>query len=810
MKISWQWIEEFFPHPQSCTAQVGAQILTAQGLEVEGLDSWGDLDPLIVVARVVEKRPHPGADRLSLCRVSTGHAVFSVVCGAANVAQGGLYPFAQIGARLPGGMVIKPARLRGELSEGMLCSETELGLPLVEEGLLTLPPESVEGTAVRDIFGIGDTVLEINVTPNRGDCLSHLGIARELYAHFEDWDLAYLNRVTDARIASSDWQPIALEVAVPSVCPMYVGRAVRGLVARPSPFWVRRRLAACGIRPINAIVDASNYVLLERGHPTHAFDLSALDGARLSVGVAESAHDFEALDGNRYGIVPGDGVIARIRGDGTQSEPIAVAGIIGGANSKVTPETTAVFLECAVFDPVAVRRSAKHITVTDSSYRFERGVDRDDAEPVMARLTALLQAWAAGPAFEAGTVVRVVAPAVARPRIAVSLDRLDRFLGLSIPQVQIEHLLRRLGFAVTARESTRMLEVMPPSYRADVEGWADSAEEVARILGYDRIPSRVPWVQPRVHPLSRLDQLRRTLVSAVTAQGYAQTIHMSFVSALAGRGFNPDTAVAIANPLSEHDAFLRQTLSHQLLQTYLDNQHRGVRQARLLEVGNVFETVPGDAPYRQSLHLALLLAGSDSPATSPDFLTLKGVLDGVFQAAKVGDVDAIEWRRPTTGMWSDILHPGRSAVICHGQTVIGYAGELHPLYVAQKKMTEAPLLAEISLEALLPLLQSAPQYRPVSAFPGTSRDVTVVVPEAMTFGDLADFFDQARAHSPILESVEFVSLYRGPSLPTGSKSLSFRFNFGSLERTLTDEEVNAIYFSLIERVKLEKQVDIRS
>lgn len=808
MKISWNWLQDFLPSPISLTAPEAARILTAQGLEVESVSEIGHLDDRIVVGHVLEKRPHPGADRLSLCQVAAGGQVFPVVCGAPNVMAGGYYPFAQLGAVLPDGMTIKKAKIRGEASEGMLCSETELELPFSQDGLLTLPMGIATGVPIGTVSGIHDFIFEINITPNRGDCLSHLGIARELYAHFPEWERTALEsprtpESIHAMLAPSPENPVQVRIAdsAAAQCPLYAGMALQGVAATTSPFWVRRRLLACGIRPINSIVDATNYILLERGHPVHAFDLKKIRGA-ITVRTAHPAEKIVALDGVEYRLAPKDVIIADENG------PVAIAGIMGGDASKVDEETAAIFLECAVFAATDVRCTSKRLGLaSESSYRFERGVNPTSTEKVLTRLAELIAAWSGETTVQQSPLVIAKGKDEPRalPEIRVSLDRLERFLGVNTARQAIRDIVGRLetvfGFVVRSSGDDEYY-ITPPAYRHDIEHFADIAEEVARLLGYDAIPKVTPslGLSTRSCPSSLVRELRAFLKD----RGFSQTIHFSFTSESEAREFVRSNIVKVKNPLSEREAVLRQTMSHALLDTYAGSEREFDRDWRLFEIGNVFSS----SGLLQSLHLAIVWA-SGSRSDAVDFYDMKGIAETILALAHWGgDVDV---RPIMSSEWRHVFHPGRSAALVIAGEEIGFFGQLHPELAKARKLRQSPLLLELSLEALHTARAGHVErrYRAFSLFPGTHRDLSVVADEDMPYGELADWFQTESTGTSLLTGFDLISLYRGESLPAGKKSISLRLYYGSRERTLTDEEVNVSYFALIDKVKREKKLEIR-
>lgn len=823
MKISWRWLEEFLPEGVGLSPQEAARRLTDQGIEVESCEELGALHSRIVVGKVVKKVPHPNANKLSLCTVSIGTETVSVVCGAPNVSARACYPFAQIGAKLPSGTVLQKTEIRGLNSHGMLCSETELGLPRSEDGLLTLPVDSPVGLSVKDLPGIHDVCFDIAVTANRGDCLSHLGIARELYAQFPDWGRGRLDRRAEVMVTDPGWTPVSVR-SDSADASLYLGRAMDGLTIGPSPFWVRRRLLNCGIRPINTLVDAGNYVLLERGHPVHVFDLSEIKGPEILVRHALPKERFCALDEKEYHLVDEDLVVSDATGG------IALAGLVGGTRSQVTIKTSRVFLECAVFDPVRVRRTAKRLGIaTESSYRFERGVDRHGAREVMERLGELLLAWAGGGQAKVGPIVRAGEEGQRGAAIALSLKWLARFLGTPVAASELKRVLDGLGFELGCPPNAGdPWMVKAPSYRNDIEGAADLAEEIARILGYATIPSQLPSVSIQKRETVFKSVAAKRLLAFLQAQGFYQTIHFSFTAAhkvgVTDSGDSRRLPIALSNPLSEENAELRQSLALQLLETYARGQRIVEREWKLFEYGAVFWEESGT--YREEPHLAILWDGarredwrqSTGLQVPIDFFDFKGLIEKLLA---LFSIPKTRWefglvRNPAS---ETLFHPGKCATILLDGEPMGSLGELHPEKVKEWKLRAVargevarratPFIAELRLDKFMAAQGSERHFVPYSPFPRTSRDLTVLLGEEQSYQDLAVFLHAECRANPWLSAVRLTSLYRGAPLPAGKKSLSFRLDYADQERTLTDDEVNDSYFKLIDKIKREKRVEIR-
>ncbi len=811
MRISLSILKDFFPIDFPLNGKEVAELLTAQGLEVENTESWGELDPLIVVGEVVDKRPHPNADRLSLCEVEVGAgARRRVVCGAPNVAVGGRYPLAQIGARLPGGMLLKAAKIRGEASEGMLCSAAELLLPAVSEGLFALSADAPLGQAVSRLPGIQDTVFEVNVTPNRGDCLSHLGIARELYAAFVDLDAERLEAFCRGPHveASASTNESAVEIrSRVEACPHYLGRVVTGISIKPSPFWLAQRLIACGLRPINGVVDATNYILLEWGHPVHAFDLQGIQGA-IDVRYGRAGEKMVLLDGRSLSLSEDDLVVA------DAEKALALAGIMGGEKSGVCDSTSALFLECAVFDAASVRRTAKRSGLaTESSYRFSRGVDQTALRAVMARLTELILSAGGSPLTRLGPVGSSGGPGERALPFPATFSGMARLLGFSFDPKCARQILQRLGFRVEGEGDT--IAVCPPSFRSDVAASADVAEEIARIVGYRAIPALLPPFHAVQDENLEADAYsgQAELRSFLAAQGFVQTLHFSFAPATSVDAENPPI---LENPLSDREAGLRTAIFPQLLNRYEAESPGEKDEVRLFEVGKVFCRKEGGG-VREERHLAILWGGTRFHSwqskeaggeRSVDFFDLKSLSERLLSHLKV-PLDRLSYGEIASPLWKVRLHPGQSAALLWDGEAVAWLGAVHPTWLRGRKCRAAPLIAEWNWDAIWKMRSKDTASQALSSFPATQRDLTVVVDSELPYGDVWGLICKSRALSPWPLKIDFVALYEGDPLPPRKKSLSFRLIFQSPERTLTDEEVNAIYFSFIEQLKGEKGILIR-
>lgn len=775
MKISETWLRSHVDPPLD-TAGLTA-VLTEAGLEVDAAEPLEMAFSGVLVARVMRVAAHPEADRLRLCEVDAGGAPLQVVCGAPNVVVGMLAPFAPIGSLLPERAApLTAAQVRGVRSEGMLLSRAELGLGEDRDGLWELPPGLPVGTDLKQALMPDDVVIELDLTPNRADCLSILGVAREVAA----LTAAPLQSLSVAAVEVTPKVPAPpAAVQAPEACPVYLAQRLRGLdPAARTPLWMQERLRRSGIRPRYPAVDVTNYVLLELGQPLHAFDAERLAGG-LTVRFAAADEPLTLLDGRCQALEPDCLVIADEVG------PVALAGIMGGERTAVAATTTEVVLESALFQPSAVVGRARRFGLhTDASHRFERGVDPAGQAAALARAAQLLLDIAGGsasPVTEVRGAVPTVAPIALRPA------RVCRVLGLPIEAAQIDAILARLQMQVE-RDSAEVWQVRPPSYRRDVQREEDLIEEIARVHGYRRLqPARVREVQrmvPAAEGLRGDPVLRR----ALAARGYQEAITYSFVDPeLQRRQLGAEAvaaAVDLVNPLSRELAQMRVSLWPGLLATIAHNRNRQQARVRLFELGRVFHRREGEIDQPEKLAMAAI--GARLPeqwgasAASVDFFDLKGD----FEQALPPSLQAqLRYESATRAG----LHPGRSArILLHGEA-IGWLGELHPAIARQLDLGRPPLLLEVDLPPLR--RQAVPSTQPLSPFPAVRRDLAVVLPLEVPAADVVELIREQGGEQ--LETVVLFDDYRGDGVTPGSRSLGFGLIFQEKSHTLTEQDVTA-------------------
>ena len=807
--------------------------LTSAGLEVEGVHSYGEGLEHVVVARVVSARPHPEREKLQLVTVDAGEEHQEIVCGASNVpAPGGLVVLAKLGARLPSGMEISERKLGGVVSRGMLCGETELGIGSDDSGLLILDPEleAAPGTSIVEALGLRDTVIEIGLTPNRPDCLGHVGIARELGAIYGRpmlslqelpkvsrlvsgamvgqsgvFSLRSSERLLARRIEEDSEVPsFSVDIVDEERCPRYGAALVQGAAIAPSPFWVRYRLHVLGQRAINNVVDATNLILLGFGHPIHAFDYDRLRGGKVVVRSAGAGESLTTLDGVKRELSAEDLLICD--GEG----PIALAGVMGGENSEIHEGTSRVLIECAYFKPQVIRRTAKRLGMhTEASHRFERGVDPEAVRHVLAHAASLIARLAGGQVLDEAIDLypKLVPPA----RIILRLPRMKALLGAEVPPHRARTLLRGLGCDVKELPS-RGLEVLVPTHRPDLLREVDLIEEVARLAGYDTIPTQVPIVHPSEEGTAASVIFIRRVREAAAAAGLNEAINFAFVApADLGKARQPTDAVELANPMSEDRSVLRTGLLAGLSGNLLLAQRHQQSRFAQFELSRVFAPSEQDALPRESYRLGLLLWGERASWIGEgelmDFYDLKGALEAMVASLGVRDLttqadDALEGDAP-------YLHPRRRARVVVAGQAIGVAGELHPDVVDELGLMGRPQYAEVDVMTLHASLREIglPQASVLPRFPASVRDLAVAVPVDVAAGQVAGVLKGAGG--PLVEDVRLFDIYTGPPVPEGHKSLAYHVVYRDHMTTLTDKDVDAAHAKVVRSAEREFAASVR-
>ena len=785
MQFSEHWLRSLVNPPLD--SEELAHLLTMAGLEVEEMRAAAPAFAGVVVAQVLSVEKHPDADKLKLCRVDIGHGEpLQIVCGAPNVAPGIKVPCAQVGAELPG-MSIKRAKVRGIESFGMLCSARELGLSEDHGGLLILADDAPVGQNIREHLLLDDALLTLKLTPNRADCLSLTGIAREVAA-LSGAPLC-LPEIKAVPAVHDEQRAIVLDAE--KACPRYCGRIIKAVNGKaPTPDWIKRRLERSGIRAISALVDVTNYVMLELGQPLHAFDNARLTGA-IHVRYPQPGEQLKLL--NEQSVTPtADTALIADEGDGVQpgSRALALAGIMGGAESGISDATSELFLESAFFTPDAVAGKARALGFSsDASYRYERGVDFNLQRAGIERATQLIMDICGG---SPGPVVEAVAANSLPVRRAVQLRsaRAAKLLGIALSPEQIEKLLLGLGFPVLRQGDD--FTVTPPSHRFDIEIEADLIEEIARLHGYDNIPSPVPKGLLAMLPLPEERRTAMQLRHLVASRDYQEVVNYSFVDAAWEMDFCANaTPIALANPIASQMGVMRTSLIGGLLGTLAFNLKRRTNRVRVFEIGRCFLRGEEDKPvagFVQPLRIAALCAGPvdpeqwGEPTRNADYFDAKSDLEALFSPQQLTFEKLVH----------PALHPGRAATVLQDGRAVGIIGELHPQWVQKYELASlgnaAPVVFEIELDSLtsLPL----PRYREVSRFPSVVRDLALLVSIEQT---LQPLLDSLRAAAPaIVRGIELFDVYQGKGIETKQKSLALRIVMQDTEKTLADSDADAV------------------
>jgi phenylalanyl-tRNA synthetase beta chain len=715
--------------------------------------------------------------------------ILQIVCGAKNVAAGQRVPVALAGAKLPGGVHIKKANLRGVESNGMICSAKELGFPdkvLMKEqteGILVLEPDAPIGGDIKEYLGMNDQVIELQLTPNRSDCLGMLGVAHEVAAIFNR-ELR-LPMITEPMPQYAS--PVNVYIESEEDCPFYAAQVVHNLKVGPSPQWMQNRLISAGIRPINNIVDITNYVMLETGQPLHAFDYDQISGGQIGVRRAHEGEQIVTLDGVVRTCDPDMLLITN------GEKPIAVAGVMGGESSEVTSETVSVLIEAAFFDPMMVRKTSRKLGLrSEASTRFEKGVDPEQIVPALYRAVQLLCQLAGGIVGSEAVVHKV--GDVEEMIIDLRHERLVNLLGVQISHEEVLDIFRRLRFP--ARLNGDVYEVQVPTRRPDISLEVDLIEEVARIYGYDRIPTTLPWGQQPPGGLTKKQKLRRTIRHTLRNLGLHEVITYSLTSEQAEQivaSLHPDAnPIRLAMPMSSEHAVLRTTLLPQLIEAAAYNVNHGNERVAIFELGRTYlsrEETLTTLP-EERYELAGLVTGKREPSIwkhpvlpAGDFYLVKGMLEALF--TRLGIVDVVYQAVQPKG-----FHPGRTAEILADGEVIGVLGELHPKLAKQYDL-EQPVVFQLDVEKLLAAIDEEILYQPIPRFPAVTRDLAVIVDEDVPAGEMEEGIWEVAGE--LLQSVTLFDVFTGEQIGEGKKSVAYSLIYRASDRTLTDEEVNAVH-----------------
>ena len=790
MKLSEQWLQEWLG------AEVDSELLlerlTMSGLEVDGLEAAAAEFSNVVVARVISVEPHPDADKLSVCQVESGEGEpLQIVCGASNVKPGLVTALARIGASLPGGFKIKKSKLRGVESFGMLCSARELGLAEDAEGLLELPDDLETGQDIRDALFLNDNIIELSITPNRGDCFSIAGIARDVSVFC---NVPYkAHEFENIPHSISDQKNIQLNA--PEACPAYAGRIIKGVkTSAPTPLWMIEKLRRSGIRSISAVVDISNYVMLELGQPMHAFDLAKLNGD-ICVRYANNKEKLTLLDGESHELDDKTLVIA------DADKAVAMAGIMGGLDSAVGDDTQDIFLESAFFTPELIIGDARRYGLhTDSSHRFERGVDFELHLLAIERATSLIMSICGG---EAGPVSaeRSSEHLPKRSQVSLRQARIKRLLGIEVEASEVEEILKKLGLDVEPTEQG--WNVTPPSYRYDIALEVDLIEEIARTIGYDNIQADSLSAHIQLKNTdsrqSGLEQARSLLVN----RGYQEAITYSFISEQSNAVFKGQSAsLQLSNPISSELSVMRSSLIPGLLEAVQYNLNRQQNRVRLFESGLSFNL---GKELKQSLKIAAIATGEiepeqwDTKQSSCDYYDIKGDVEALLRLQSSSK--AVKFMASE----HEFLHPGQSSDIYIENQYVGFVGVLHPSLLKQYGLETAPVFFELDIEHIFD--ENVVKFSEISKFPSIRRDISILVDENISYEKIHACIKKSAPD--LLTNLELFDLYQGEHIDIGKKSLTFGLTFQGSSSTLTDTEVESLKDNVLNSLRNELGATLR-
>lgn len=793
MKVSLSWLNDFVDISGIEVFEL-AERLTMSGLEIEGVDKLEAAEN-VVTAAVKKVEKHPNADKLSVCEVSDGENVYNVVCGADNVAEGQIIPFAKVGAVLPGGFKIKKAKLRGVESFGMICSAAELNLEEKSDGIMPLPEDTPVNKDINEVLGLGDYVLDISITPNRADCLSVRGVAREVAALYSRKMKKTSYQIkSDKSLNASDYSYV--KVTDEEKCPVYLGRIIKDVTIKPSPLWMQNRLRAVGVRPINNIVDITNYIMFEYGQPLHTFDLREIEGG-IIVRTAKPGEKIMTLDGKERLLDESMLVIA------DESKPIGIAGVMGGEYSGIHDDTKDVFLECAYFKPENIRMTARKLGLqTDSSYRYERGIDRVNTLSMVDYAASLLKENADGSVAD-GVLSNDYKEYVPLS-VNAEVDKINKLLGTEISEKEMAKILEELGFGVKTKQGELTVEV--PPYRIDIERWQDLAEEVARIYGYNNIEATVPRLSADSVPPESFLKKAKNIKSSLKTLGFNEVINYSFMSErYLSRFDKKDNFVKLLNPISEDMDTLRTYVFPGVVAAAKQNINQGFKNIRLFEIAKTFINRNESIPEQLS-GLAFCATSSFFPLSwntgsrVDTFYYMKGVLDNLLKSFKIN----AEYEKNEK---YDFLHPGKSAEVKVGGKGYGFIGQLHPNIAEEEDIQEDLYLCEIHLEKLInEKVKGDFHYEKFSVYPFVYKDLSVVVDNTVNAGDLLEYIKNL---GPLVYDAVIYDIYQGDKIGENKLSLTFRIFYSALDRTLTDEETNKILEEIIEGLTEKYSAELR-
>ena len=798
MKVSLSWLKEYVSIKMDPSDL--AEALTMVGLEIESVSERYRYLDTVFVGRIESATPHPDADKLHLCKVDTGQGIVSVVCGAPNTKTGMLSAIALPGTEFPEGVVLQKSVIRGQTSEGMLCSEGELGLGSDRSGIMSLDPSLKVGDKLASALKLSDTVFEIELTPNRPDCLSLIGVAREIAA-IENTPLKYPDfKLSDKGNKIADLTSIQIEA--PDHCPRYAARLLEDIKVKPSPFWLQDRLLSVGQRPINNMVDVTNFVMLETGQPLHAFDFDNLAENRIVVRTANKGETFVTLDQKERVLDPEMLMIC----DGEKA--VAIGGVMGGLNSEIENSTTRVLLESAYFSAVTTRRTSKRLGLnTDASHRFERGVD-PGGQIAAANRAAKLMAELGGGRLISGLIDEYPNKQSIKS-VELSIKKTNRLLGTQLKRKEIENYLKSIEFKVEkigTKKDGDELKISPPSFRVDISRPEDLMEEVARLMGYNNIPTTFPEMPASGQSSHKEIELRNHLRQSMAGLGFREAVNYSFAHKQSGDQlkFAPDDPrrklVEILNPLTEDQAAMRTSLVPGLLEAVHYNFSQQIKNLKIFEIGKIFINEDPKQLPKETEILAGLWTGSRYDVSwhrqkaDCDFYDIKGAAEGLLNILKIDRV--VFTRLPENEC--TFTKPGFSAQILSGDKSLGLVGEIHPEVLANYDLNQPTFLFELNFDQLASVIKDTTHSAPIPRFPAIFRDITIIVDN-----DLETQRIITEAQNPgeeLVESFSLLDVFEGEPIAAGKKSVSLRVTYRSSVKTLEDEDIASLHQSIADRL----------
>ena len=798
MLISLNWLKQYIDL-DGIEINEMENSLTMIGQEVEKIEIAGSNLENVVTAKIIEKEMHPDSDHLTVCKVDNGKEILQIVCGASNHKAGDKVVLAQIGAKLSEDFVIKKGKIRGKESCGMLCSEVELGIGSDKDGIIILPEDAPIGVPFKDYLGINDTVFELEITPNRPDCLSHIGIARELSAYYGK-ELKYPETEIKSEISEKTSDNVKVSIEDSNLSRRYVTRILKNVTVKESPKWLKERIEAVGLRSINNIVDVSNFILMEMNHPNHVFDLDKIEGNEIKVKSAVKGDKLVTLDEQERELEDGDIVIC------DSKKILALGGVMGGLDSEVTDNTKNILLEVAQFNPQNVRKTSRRLTLSsDSSYRFERGIDVEDSIKVINRLANLIQEVAGGEILNGYVDVY---PVPHENKVAeLNFERLNRFVGKVIPREKVIEILRNLEIDV--KDNGETLTLTAPSYRGDLELEQDYFEEVIRMYGFDNIENILPRVD--INKNSTLDTTKLTdRVKTICASvGLKEVINYSFIpkdalQKLKFTGVSEDKLIDISNPITEDFVTMRPTLLYSLIKNAKDNMNRNVSNIRFFEVSRTFEKAEELA--KEDIKVGIILAGeNDKTLWNPkpvhyDFYDLKGIVEEIFSKLKF---QSFSIKRSV----QTEFHPGRSADVFVGKEYIGSFGEIHPDVLENFGLNKKTVLvAEFNIELIKKYINKPFVYQGIVKYPAVPIDLALVMNENILVGDVLKTIEQIDKK---VEKVELFDIYQGIGVEPGKKSVAISILLRDDSKTLEEKEINDIIDKILAKMKKDYMAELR-